>query len=168
MLDLESRLRVFFASAPQNVYPIQVIEISHSQMLQTFYLWKEPYNGSVRIDGTTTVAVQPVNMEIKLSGSGSDLDQKFEIRLSTVDIENIFRDAMDSIPINTAEKVRVVYREYLSDDLLNEQAKAILQVETVSYAIGGASIAAVSPRLNISRTGEVYSPRDIPMLRGFT
>ena len=30
-----------------------------------------------------------------------------------------------------------------------------------------ASLSAVTPRLNITRTGEIYSPRDVPMLRGF-
>lgn len=167
MLDLEARLRVFFASAPQNIHVIPVLEISHSQMLKVYYLWKEPYFGSVKINGTTTVAVEPVHMEIKLAGTENDLDQKFEIKVSTVDIQNEFRDALDSIPLNTTEKVRVVYREYLSDDLNTEQASSILQAESISYVVGTASIMAVSPRLNISRTGELYNPRDVPMLRGF-
>ena len=85
-----------------------------------------------------------------------------------MDIENEFRNALDVIPINTTEKVRVVYREYLSDDLLTEQTKAILQAESISYAIGACSITAVSPRLNVARTGELYNPKDVPMLRAFT
>lgn len=167
MLDLEERLKIFFASAPQNIHPIQMIEISHSQMLKTYYLWKEPYYGSVKINGTTDVDVEPVHMEISLSGSNNDLDQKFEIKISTVDIQNEFRDALDSIPISTTEKVRIIYREYLSDDLNTEQAMTTLQAESISYVVGTCSIKAVSPRLNISRTGELYSPRDIPTLRGF-
>ncbi len=168
MLDLEGRLKIFFASAPQNIRPIQMISISHSKMPKVYYLWKEPYVGSVTIDSTTVVQVLPLNLEIKLAGSGNDLDQRFEIRISTVDIENDFRNALDIIPINTLEKIKIVYREYLSDDLTSEQAKSTLQVESISYVIGGASITAVSPRLNVSRTGELYNNKDIPMMRGFT
>jgi hypothetical protein len=167
MLDLETRLKVFFASAPQNIRSIQTLEISHPQMTPIYYLWREPYVGQTRINGTTMVDMIPQNFEIKLAGSSNDLDQKFEIRISTVDIENEFRNALDSIPINTTNKVTVIYREYLSDDLLTEQAKATLQAESISYAIGIANIVAVSPRLNISRTGELYNTRDIPTLRGF-
>jgi len=60
-----------------------------------------------------------------------------------------------------------VYREYLSDDLQGPQAVAVLQIESITYMLGAAGISAVSPRLNITRTGELYVPRDIPMLRGF-
>lgn len=167
MINLEQRLRVFFASAPQNIYSIQVLEISHSMMPKTYYLWREPRFGRVRINGTTYVDVQPINIEVKIAGTSNNLDQKFEIRVDTTDIENEFRDALDSIPINTTEKIKVTYREYLSDDLTTEQAVAYLQAESVTYMIGAASISAVSTRLNINRTGELYSTKDVPMLRGF-
>lgn len=167
MLDLEEKLKRFFASAPQNIHPVQVIEIRHSQMPKVYYLWKEPYVGTIKINGTTNVSVQPLNLEVKLSGTGNNLDQKFEIRISTVDIENEFRNALDSIDINTTEKIKIVYREYLSDNLNEEQAVANLEAESISYVIGGASISAVSTRLNINRTGELYSTKAVPMLRGF-
>ena len=167
MISLEQRLKVFFASAPQNIYSIQVLEISHSMMPKTYYLWREPRFGQVRINGTTYVDVQPLNIEVKVAGTSNNLDQKFEIRIDTTDIENEFRDALDAIPVDTTEKIKVVYREYLSDDLTTEQAVANLQAESVTYMIGGASISAVSTRLNINRTGELYSTKDVPMMRGF-
>ena len=89
---------------------------------------------------------------------------KHEIRSA---IEDTFRAEMDRIPINTTEKIVIVIREYLSDNLSTAVTEGTLQVESISYAKGAASISAVSPRLNITRTGELYSPRDIPMLRGF-
>ena len=161
-LDLESALRTFLASAPQTVHPIQTLQISHSAMSQVWHLWREPYVGTA--GGNT---MQPCNIEIKLAGSPGHLDQKFDIRIGLVDIEDTFRAEMDSIPVNTTEKIAVVYREYLSDDLVNAQASATLQVESISYVKGAASLSAVSPRLNINTTGERYTPRDIPMLRGF-
>lgn len=161
-LDIEVRLRQFFASAPQSVWPIQTLEFSHSAMSKVYHLWREPYAG---VAGGA--AMQMANFEVKLAGSEGHLDQKFDIRLGLVDIEDEFREQVDRIPIDTEEKIRIVYREYLSDDLGAAQATAILQAESVSFQVGAASISAVSPRLNVTRTGELYSPKDNPMLRGF-
>jgi hypothetical protein len=165
-LDLESRLRAFLASAPQTIWPIQTLEISHSAMSRTFHLWREPYAGTTSAGGAP-MAMEPCNIEIKLAGSEGHLDQRFDIRLGLVDVEDLFREQIDRIPVATTEKIRIVYREYLSDDLAAPQATAVLQAESISYAIGAAQISAVSPRLNISRTGELYTPKDTPMLRGF-
>lgn len=161
-LDLEARLRVFFASAPQNLRAIPTLEISHSAMTQVFHLWREPYGG---VAGG--FEMQPCNLDIKLAGTPSHLDQVFNIRIDTTDIEDTFRSQLDLIPVSTQEKVRIVYREFLSDDLVNPQAVAVLQAESIHYNKGGASISAVAPRLSMTRTGERYTPKEIPMLRGF-
>lgn len=165
-LDLDADLRRFLASAPAALRAIQTLEISHSAMTQTYYLWREPYEGTITTeDGEQTV--QPVNLEIKLAGAEGHLDQNFEIRIDTTDIEDEFREQMDLIPIDTLEKIRCVYREYLSDDLTSVMAQAVLQVESITYQKGAAAISAISPRYNATRTGELYVPRDVPMLRGF-
>lgn len=165
-LDLETRLRMFLASAPQAIWPIQTLQISHSAMSKTYHLWREPYAGQTSADGVL-VDMQSCNVEIKLAGSEGHLDQRFDIRLGLVDIEDEFREQLDRIPVNTAEKIRLVYREFLSDDLTAPQATAVLQAESISYSLGAATISAVSPRLNMTRTGELYTPKEIPMLRGF-
>lgn len=165
-LDLEARLRVFLASAPQTIHPIQCLEIAHSTMTRTFNLWREPGAGVTYADGVAH-AMEPCNVEVKLAGSEGHLDQVFSIRISTVDDGDVLREQLDRIPIDTLEKIRITYREYLSDDLASPQSTAVLQAESISYAIGVASISAVSPRLNVNRCGELYNVRDIPMLRGF-
>lgn len=169
-LDLEERLKVFLASAPQDVHSIQTIELSHSAMSQTFYLWTEPYVGEIGVEsdsgGVDMVEVQPINMEIRLAGTEAHLDQQFDISLDTTDINDEFRREMALIPLGTREKVRCVYREYLSDDLETIMAEGTLQVESISYELGRATLSAVLPRLNVGRTGRIYAPRDIPMLRG--
>ena len=165
-LDLETRLKAFLASAPQTIHAVQTLEISHSAMSQTFHLWREPYAGTTSVGGVVKV-MTPCNIEIKLAGSEGHLDQKFTIAISTVDPENTLRNELDRIPVATLEKIVVVYREFLSDDLTAPQATARLQVESISYVKGAANLTAVSPRLNMLRTGETYTPKDIPMLRGF-
>ena len=165
-LDLEARLRTFLASAPQTLHPVQTLEIWHSAMSQTYHLWREPYAAETSVGGVLRT-MRPVNFEIKLAGSEGHLDQKFSIAISTVDENNTLRNELDRIPVATLEKIVIIYREFLSDDLSVPQATARLQVESISYVKGGANITAVSPRLNMNRTGESYTPKDIPMLRGF-
>jgi hypothetical protein len=165
-LDLEAKLRVFLASAPQAVHAIQVIEISHPSMSRTFWLWREPYASAVTIDGVPRT-VEPANIEIGLAGAQGHLDQIFQIRIGLADSMDVFRSEIDRIPVNTRVKATLVYREYLSDNLVEAQATARLQVESVSWMMGAASITASSPRLNATRTGELFSPKDVPMLRGF-
>lgn len=160
-LDLESRLRIFLASAPQTMHAVQTIQISHSA-ISTWNLWREPYAGTAG-----GVAMSPANIEIKLAGNPGHLDQKFDIQLGLVDAMDLFREQLDLIPISTSEKIAIIYKEYMSDDLVNAQAVATLQVESVTWQKGAASITAVSPRLNITRTGERYTLSQIPMLRGF-
>lgn len=168
-LDIAYRLRRFLASAPQAVWPIQTLEISHSAMSRAFCLWREPYAGDVTTEAGSILTMLPCNIETKLAGSQGHLDQKFDIRLGLIEAveQDQFQTEMDRVPLNTKEKVRVVYREYLSDDLGTPQAVAFLQAESITYTLGAASISAVSPRLNVTRTGELYVPREIPMLRGF-
>lgn len=165
-LDLETRLRRFLASAPQTIWTICTLQVSHSAMGKTYNLWREPYAGQTVVDGLL-VDMEPCNIEIKLAGNEGHLDQKFDIRLGLVDIEDEFREQLDRIPVDTTEKIRIVYREYLSDDLSVAQATAVLEAESISYSLGAASISAVSPRLNMTRTGELYAPKEVPMLRGF-
>ena len=165
-LDLQTRMRTFYASAPQRIWTIETLQLSHSAMSQTFCLWREPYPGVTYADGSI-FSMTPCNMKIKRAGIAGHLDQVFNVALDLTDSNDLFRDQLDLIPIETKEFVRAVYREYLSDDLANPQASAVLQAESTGWNQGVANISLASPRLNITRTGERYTPRDIPMLRGF-
>ncbi|MFZ3193754.1 MAG: hypothetical protein WA154_11195 [Moraxellaceae bacterium] len=166
-LDLEAALREFLASAPQTKYAIQQVSISHSAMTQAYHLWTEPFAGTVSDELGAPLTVSGANnIAIKTPGSPDHLDQSFEITLSTVDSSNTFRDEMALIPLDTTEQILVVYREYLSDDLTEPMATVQLQVETIAYNRGAAVITAVSPRLNLTRTGELYTLKRFPTLRG--
>lgn len=165
-LDLESELKRVLASAPRDVRPIQTIQLSHSAMTQTYYLWREPYTGTITANGGSRT-VQPVNMRIDLAGSEGHLDQTFRVSIDTTDVEDELREQLDLIPLGTTEEIVCVYREYLSNDLTTVVASATLEVEEISFQRGVATFIAVSPRLNKLRTGEIYAPREIPMLRGF-
>lgn len=166
-LDIDARLKTFFASAPQTKYAFPVLQISHSAMSQVWYLWREAVTGTLITEAGTVIHPVAAKFSEKMAGTPAHLDQEFSFTISTVDIEDQFRAELDRIPIDTQEKIALVYRQYLSDDLRYPTTVATLQVESLSYERGAATLSAVSPRLNITRTGELYTPRDIPMLRGF-
>lgn len=166
-IDIDSRLRTFFASAPQTKYVVPVLQISHSALTKTYYLWREAKTGTATLENGQTVQLEAANFSVDLAGTPAHLDQEFNFNLSTADMDDQFREELDLIPLETEEKIVLIYREYLSDDMTYPNAVVALQVESLSYKLGAATIAAVSPRLNVSRTGELYNPKDIPMLRGF-
>ena len=136
-------------------------------MTQVYHLWREPNAGTTTLEDASVVAMTPANFEISLAGAMGHLDQQYTIKLGLVDAMDEFREQLDRIPFDSAEPVKIIYREYLSDDLTASMAVATLQAESVSYALGAASVTATAPRYNVARTGIVYAPRDIPMLRGF-
>lgn len=166
-LDIEARLREYLASSPQVRHQVQTLEFSHSDLSQVFCFAREPVALSITTESGVRTT-RPVNFAVKLAGNEPNLDQNFDIALDLTDADDEFREELDRIPLDTTERIRCVYREYLSDDLTVMVAgPAVLQVEAVSFQLGAASIAAVSPRLNVTSTGERYVPRDVPMLRSF-
>ncbi len=166
-IDLEQQLKEFLASAPQNKHIIQVVEISHSAMTRAYYLWREPYTGLITLEDDSTVSVDHVNIGVTLPETNQTLDQAFTFNIDTVNVNDDFRRELDLVPIDTTEKIVIVYREYLSDNLTEPQATVRLQTESIAYNKGVATMSAVSPRFNITRTGELYTYKRFPMLRGF-
>ena len=166
-IDIEQQLREFLASAPQTKYMIEVVSISHSSLTQTYHLWKEPASGAVVDENSNTLVVQSTNLNVALAGTPDNLDQKFNVSIDTTDADNVLRKELDRIALNTTEKIVLTYRAYLSDDLTEPQAVQRLQVESITYTRGVASLSAVAPKLNVTRTGELYTFSRFPMLRGF-
>lgn len=164
-LDLQTALKVFLASAPQTSHQVQTLEFKHSAFA-TQVICREPGGVSITTEEGVLFA-QPVNFAIKLAGTELNLDQKYQITLDLTDINDTFRAVLDSVPVTTSEKIQCIYREYLSSDLTTYLARGVLQVDTIAYTVGAATITAVSPRFNMNSTGERYIPREVPMLRGF-
>lgn len=165
-LSLEDQLKIFLASAPQNKRVIQTLELSHSAIV-TRYVWREPYTGQVTLEDASIVTIQPINMVADIAMDDQTLDQAYQFTIDTVNINDEFRNELDKIPLDTEEKIVAVYREFLSDNLTEPAAIARLQVENIAYNKGTATLSAVTPRLNITRTGELYTYKRFPMLRGF-
>ena len=166
-LDVEARLREFLASAPQTIYMIEVISIAHSDLTQTYNLWREPSDGGVVDEDDNVLSVRSTNFTVALAGSPDNLDQKITVNIDTTDPDNLLRKELDRIPLDTTEKILLTYRAYLSDDLTEPQAVQVLQVESINYNRGTATLSAIAPKYNVNRTGELYTFGRFPMLRGF-
>lgn len=165
--DIEARLREYFAVTPPAVRAIGVLVISHSALARRFVFWPEPYAGQIVSDEYGLLEVQYAPMLLEIGGSEGNLDQQYSITLDTTDVQDAFRDQLDAIPLNSAERIRIDILTFLSDDLTSQQESATLQAETVSWVIGTATITAVAPRYNVLSTGELYEPGTVPMLRAF-
>lgn len=168
-LDLTESLRTFFASAPPRLRSIVVLGISHSALTRTYWLWRETTGESIVLDDGSTVTPEPANFSESIAGTQANLDQVFSISLSTLGQQGeTFRAELARIPLLSQELLRLRYLEYRSDQLqVGPGAAETLQVESISYGQGSATFAAVAPRLKSTRTGEIYSPRQFPMLRAF-
>ena len=165
--DIEARLREYYATSPPAVREVGVLVISHSALARRFVFWPEPYAGQIVSEEYGPLDVQYAPMMLDRAGSEGNLDQEFRITLDTTDVQDDFRDQLDAIPLNTAERIRIDILTYLSDDLTAQQEAATLQAETVSWVVGTATITAVVPRYNVLSTGELYEPGVVPMLRAF-
>ena len=165
--DIESALREWYAVSPPSVREIGVLIISHPALARQFVFWTEPYPGAGRSDKHGDLETAYAPMLIERAGSEASLDQEFRITLDTTDVQDDFRRELDSIPLNTSDRIRVSVLTFLSDDLGAQQESASLQAETVSWVLGTATITAVVPRYNVLSTGELYEPGVVPMLRAF-
>lgn len=165
-LDLDERLKRYLASNPPGEYPIYTLAIQHPDLSQVFRFWNQPGIGMLDVNGTL-MEHRSVNFAVEQAGTNSNLDQVFRIDVDVVDSQDELRAELDRIPLGTKQRITIVYREFLYPVLDAPTAMARLQAESLSYVKGAVSISAISPRYNMLRTGETYSPRDVPMLKGF-
>lgn len=145
---------------------IEVVTLSHSSFDDSFNLVKEPSGVTVTFEDGSVVECEGVNMDIKRSSSGDDLDEKFGFSFS--DENGRIQEQANKIPLDSDEVIVVEYRLYIASDLT---APAIgpnrLEGVTVSYELGRATIHAEQPSLTSSRTGDIYTYERFPMLKAF-
>ncbi len=166
-LDLTEDLRVLFASAIPRLRSIVVLQITHSALTRPYYLWRESTGATIRLESGAVVTPEPANFTESIAGSPTNLDQQFQFNLSTLgQAGETFRTELARIPLLSEELLLIAYLEYRSDQLeVGPGASQLLQVESISYGTGSATFSAVAPRLKATRTGDLYSLRQFPMLR---
>lgn len=154
----------FLNSSPVVVY-LELLEISHPNFSQTYYLTREPKPLTVThsLDGSHDYTFCP--MTIKPLGADQDLDQDIEITLG--DVGEVIAKEIENVYVANAMMVKPIakYRVYRSDDLTDELfGPEALRIDAVSLTKEGAAFRAKSASFNIVRTGESYRTERFPML----
>lgn len=146
---------------------IELIEISHPSLTETFLLTPTPEPVSLTLENGSTITPRPVNMSVKKSSSRDDLDERFTFTIS--DIYGQLNDQADLIPLDDQTPVTLTYRGFISSDTSEpSEGPYILQISSMTQTTDGAvSLEAQSPSLVVNRTGELYTYDRFPMLRGF-
>jgi hypothetical protein len=163
-MAIEDDLRVLLSTYPVGEYLIDTLQISHSLFSQDYYLTREPGGLVALIEGSISKSFTGSNIEITLNSTKSDLDQNFSFTIQ--DLENVFDDELDLIPLDNTEDILLTYRGFLSSDLSEPaQGPIVLEAISASQEKGKFTISAGAPQLNWNKTGVIYSYDDFPMLR---
>jgi hypothetical protein len=159
----------FFLNAGSNVAELELIEISHPNFTQTYYLVRNAINGvTVTLEDSSSQAFQYYPLQITALGSGNDLDQALKIQLG--DLGEVLPAELAAVYAADGFGTRptLKYRTYRSDDLSAPLYGPItLEISRLAFERSGVAFEAHAPRLNSTATGEVYTTNRFPMLRGF-
>jgi hypothetical protein len=161
----------FFLNTDSNIVELELIEISHPNFTQTYYLVRNAINGvTVTLEDDTEQEFDYYPLVITPEGSGDNLDQVLNLRFG--DLGEILPTELNSIYDSEGAgfetKPTLKYRTYRSDDLTAPlHGPLIFEISSISFNKQGATFEATAPRLNSTSTGEVYTTNRFPMLRGF-
>lgn len=160
----------FFFNSASSVVALETLEIAHPSFSKTYYVVRNAIKGITAMleDGTTIVTFDYYPLQIKQTGASDDLDQTMQIDLG--DLGEIIPQEIDNCFAagTMLTKPTLIYRVYRSDDLTAPMDGPFLfEITSIGSQQGSSSFMAGAPKLNNSRTGEIYSLDRFPMLAGF-
>jgi len=159
----------FFLSSKSSIVQLELLEISHPDFTQTYYIVRNATNG-------VTVTLEDLSVQeftyypLKITNVGNREDLDFGLRIDLGDLGEVLPVEIDAISSASGfeTKPTIKYRTYRSDDLTAPLlGPYTLEVDAFSFNREGSSFEARAPSLNINRTGELYKIDRFPMLRGF-
>jgi len=159
----------FFLGSNSKVAELETLQISHPNLSRTYWIVRNMRGGMTATleGGVDTATFEYYPLKIAQRGVRADLDQGFSISIG--DLGQTLPQELDAIEAANGFAVKPVvkYRTYRSDHL-TEPLYGPVRVEIKSVTMGaeGATLEAVAPGLNSSKTGELYRIDRFPMLRG--
>lgn len=159
----------FFLNSRVDIVQFECLELVHPDFSQIYRFVRNNTDGlraKLETDEYGDFAYVPV--AIRQGEMIDDLDFSLEVELG--DLGEILPLELDNIAANDGfiTKPQFIYRSYRSDDLENILFGPLkLEVVTFGFNKTGAKFEAVAPRLNVSRTGEIYTIARFPGLRDF-
>lgn len=177
----------FFLNSAASVVQLDLLEISHPSFTSgvaspgypgwySYFIVRNHSEGvTVTLETGDSQAFTYYPLKIEGSSTRENLDYGLKVTLG--DLGLLIPDQIDAVlsaemdPAATIEgrhRPRLIYRVYRSDQLPSGRiyGPVTLDIYTVTMTRDGAAFEAKAPSLNLSRTGEVYSLKRFPMLRG--
>ena len=158
----------FFLSSNSKVAQLELLQLSHPNLTQTYYIVRNSRSGvTVTLETAASQFFTYYPVRIKSQGQRDDLDQGFSITIG--DVGKVLPAELDAIEAATgwATKPTLKYRTYRSDILSKPLFGPVnLEVKKITTDRQGSTFIARAPQLNSSRTGELYRLDRFPMLRG--
>lgn len=159
----------FFLNAAATIVQLETIELSHPGFSQVYRIVRNKTDGlTATLETSETVDFDYYPLRINQGSSRDDLDYSFNIDFG--DLGEVLPTELDNVLESDSFDVKptLIYRTYRSDDLSAPMYGPItLEIIEISFQKTGASFEAKAPRINLSKTGEVYSVERFPTLRGF-
>jgi hypothetical protein len=152
-----SDLAEFYLGSLSSVAELELFEISHPDMTQTYRFCPQAKDG-------VTVDLSPGELDVPF------IYYPAEVSLQLGDVGTLMPDEVDAIEEAGGMLTKPTLRFWVfrSDDLTAPRFGPLtLEIPTLASEEMGSSIEARAPRLNANRTGEIYSLGRFPMLRGW-
>jgi hypothetical protein len=148
---------------------LETVSISHPSFSQTYYLVRNHSDGvTVKYENGSSIRHEYLPMAITSLGNRGDLDHGFSVSLGDVDSVAVHELELVAQAGTFNQKPKFIYRTYRSDDLEHILfGPIVLEISNFTLTKDGVAFEATAPKMNINRTGELYSLDRFPMLRGF-
>lgn len=160
----------FFLDAVASAVELELLEISHPNFSQTYFIVRNKADGvTVTLETGASQAFVYFPLQIKGVSSNDSLDQVLQCQIG--DLGQVVPLELDRVNVagGWGTKPTCKLRTYNSDDLSAPLTGPIVfQITTIVSTEEGSSFDAAAPEVNAGRTGEFYSIERFPMMAGFT
>lgn len=166
---MDNEYAKFFLNRKVDVYQLECIELSHPSFLNTYRVVRNDDRGVYvqHKEGGGQVFYEYLPMSIQRSGMLGDLDQTLTVSVSG--LGDILPDELERVLEGQFADVKptVNYRLYSSDNL-NSPIHYLLGLQLAGVSMNNKAVTfkAESPRLNISKTGDIFSLDRFSGLKG--
>ena len=164
-----STLSEFYLSSASSVVELDLLEISHPNFTMVHRIVRNyAINNGVQVtlEDSSSQFFWFYPIGLKLTGADTDLDQTMEINFG--DVGEVLPQELDAVATANGFRTKptVIYRSYRSDNLAAPMYGPVsFQVQTIGSAKAGSTLNVTAPKLNLSKTGEVYTLDRFPPLR---
>lgn len=154
----------FFLKDPAHIVQLELLEISHPSISQTYRIVKNDANG-VTFQGHF-YEYYPCSIKPAYDFQGLD----FEIEVQLGDLGEIIPKELHNIQVAETQKTPIKVNYYIlrSDDLSQAMFSFTnLEAKNFTFNKQGSNFTAKAQGLNTYTTGETYNLKDYPYLAGF-